>query len=58
MHNRPNFINVDLPQLFEIECSTSVDRFTTKEIKDAVWDLGSGKAPGPDGFNISFIKHF
>ncbi|GJZ80617.1 hypothetical protein Tco_0645611 [Tanacetum coccineum] len=28
---------------------------TLEEIKEAVWDCGSSKAPGPDGFSISII---
>ncbi|GJY87219.1 RNA-directed DNA polymerase, eukaryota, partial [Tanacetum coccineum] len=27
-------------------------------IKKAVWDCGSGKAPGPDGFTFGFFKRF
>nr|GFA01108.1 RNA-directed DNA polymerase, eukaryota, reverse transcriptase zinc-binding domain protein [Tanacetum cinerariifolium] len=29
-----------------------------KEIKTAVWDCGSNKAPGPDGYSFLFIKRF
>nr|GEV89190.1 hypothetical protein [Tanacetum cinerariifolium] len=29
-----------------------------EEIKDAVWDCGSQKAPGPDGFSFHFIKKY
>ncbi|GJX56798.1 RNA-directed DNA polymerase, eukaryota, reverse transcriptase zinc-binding domain protein [Tanacetum coccineum] len=29
-----------------------------EEVKDAVWDCGSDKAPGPDGYTFAFIKHF
>ena len=32
--------------------------FTEKEIKDAVWECGSDKTPGPDGLNFKFIKEF
>ncbi|XP_022041331.1 uncharacterized protein LOC110943908 [Helianthus annuus] len=32
--------------------------FSKEEIKEAVFDCGSDKAPGPDGFNFKFIKHF
>ena len=32
--------------------------FTEKEIKDAVWECGSDKTPGPDGLNFIFIKEF
>ncbi|GKC44896.1 hypothetical protein Tco_1062618 [Tanacetum coccineum] len=28
------------------------------EIKDAVWDCGSNKAPGPDGYTFAFIKRY
>jgi len=29
-----------------------------EEIKQAVWECGSDKSPGPDGFNFRFIKTF
>ncbi|GJZ38825.1 putative RNA-directed DNA polymerase, eukaryota, reverse transcriptase zinc-binding domain protein [Tanacetum coccineum] len=29
-----------------------------EEIKDAVWDCGSQKAPGPDGFSFLFVKKY
>ena len=29
---------------------------TKEEIRNAVWDCESSKAPGPDGFNFNFIK--
>nr|GEZ22719.1 nucleotide-binding alpha-beta plait domain-containing protein [Tanacetum cinerariifolium] len=29
-----------------------------KEVKKAVWDCGSDKSPGPDGFSFSFFRHF
>nr|GFC12326.1 transposon TX1 uncharacterized [Tanacetum cinerariifolium] len=29
-----------------------------EEIKTAVWDCGSNKAPGPDGYSFFFIKRF
>ncbi|KAK9057871.1 hypothetical protein SSX86_022710 [Deinandra increscens subsp. villosa] len=28
------------------------------EIKNAIWECGSDKAPGPDGFTFGFVKHF
>ncbi|GKV09906.1 hypothetical protein SLEP1_g21339 [Rubroshorea leprosula] len=31
-------------------------QFTEEEIKEAVWDCDSSKAPGPDGCNFGFIK--
>ena len=32
--------------------------FSEVEIKQAVWDYGSFKSPGPDGINLDFIKYF
>ncbi|GJX53401.1 hypothetical protein Tco_0281770 [Tanacetum coccineum] len=31
---------------------------TLKEIKEAVWDCGSSKAPGPDGYSFEFVKKY
>ncbi|GJT27574.1 RNA-directed DNA polymerase, eukaryota [Tanacetum coccineum] len=30
----------------------------TQEIKEAVWDCGSSKAPGPDGYSFAFVKKY
>lgn len=35
-----------------------VARFKEEEVKEAVWDCGSEKSPGPDGLNFKFIKKF
>ena len=32
--------------------------FQEDEIKQAIWDCGSDKSPGPDGLNFNFIKQF
>lgn len=32
--------------------------FSYEEIRRAVWDCGGDRAPGPDGFNFTFIKTF
>ncbi|GJR77917.1 RNA-directed DNA polymerase, eukaryota [Tanacetum coccineum] len=47
----PNQIN--LVQRDELESEISND-----EIKKAVWECGSDKAPGPDGFTFGFFRHF
>ncbi|GJT35075.1 RNA-directed DNA polymerase, eukaryota, reverse transcriptase zinc-binding domain protein [Tanacetum coccineum] len=31
---------------------------THKEIKEAIWDCVSSKAPGPDGFSFAFVKKY
>lgn len=35
-----------------------MEHFHEKEVKDAVWECGSEKSPGPDGLNFKFIKEF
>ncbi|GJS66564.1 putative RNA-directed DNA polymerase, eukaryota, reverse transcriptase zinc-binding domain protein [Tanacetum coccineum] len=31
---------------------------TLEEVKSAVWDCGSNKAPSPDGFSFAFVKKY
>ncbi|GKB86836.1 RNA-directed DNA polymerase, eukaryota, reverse transcriptase zinc-binding domain protein [Tanacetum coccineum] len=31
---------------------------TLEDIKEAIWDCGSSKAPGPDGFSFAFVKKY
>nr|GEX18061.1 RNA-directed DNA polymerase, eukaryota, reverse transcriptase zinc-binding domain protein [Tanacetum cinerariifolium] len=58
-NNKDASILMDFPkkisesQLRGLECEVSND-----EIKKAVWDCGTKKAPGPDGFNFGFLWHF
>lgn len=33
-------------------------KFEIEEIKQAVWNCGLEKCPGPDGFNFFFFRHF
>nr|GEZ23270.1 RNA-directed DNA polymerase, eukaryota, reverse transcriptase zinc-binding domain protein [Tanacetum cinerariifolium] len=40
-------------EIREIECDVTND-----EIKRAVWDCGTDKAPGPDGFTFGFFGRF
>lgn len=32
--------------------------FTKREVKEAIWQIGGDKAPGPDGYNSQFFKDF
>ncbi|GJX32886.1 putative RNA-directed DNA polymerase [Tanacetum coccineum] len=56
--NRPHFTSNLFKKLSRDEVSILDAPFTTAEIKNAVWDCGGGKAPGPDGFTFKFIKQY
>ncbi|GKB77993.1 RNA-directed DNA polymerase, eukaryota [Tanacetum coccineum] len=45
-------------KLSALEASLLESDFSIEEVKDAVWDCAGSKAPGPDGFNFTFIKAF
>ncbi|GKA81793.1 RNA-directed DNA polymerase, eukaryota [Tanacetum coccineum] len=45
-------------KLSAMEASLLESDFSIEEVKDAVWDCAGSKAPGPDGFNFTFIKAF
>ncbi|GJS94204.1 hypothetical protein Tco_0801172 [Tanacetum coccineum] len=40
-------------QMHDLEAEVSKD-----EVKRAVWECGTDKAPGPDGFTFGFFRHF
>nr|GEX88410.1 RNA-directed DNA polymerase, eukaryota, reverse transcriptase zinc-binding domain protein [Tanacetum cinerariifolium] len=56
-----NVIFTDVPQFVWL---TNNDRLhldkdaSSEEIKNAVWDCSSSKAPGPDGFSFLFLKSY
>ncbi|KAL4573741.1 hypothetical protein LXL04_020558 [Taraxacum kok-saghyz] len=45
-------------QLLPHQVSDLEEMASEEEVKRAVWDCGSDKAPGPDGFSFAFIKRF
>ncbi|GKC09532.1 RNA-directed DNA polymerase, eukaryota [Tanacetum coccineum] len=47
----PNKMNIE--QQIDLECEVSRD-----EIKRAVWDCGTDKSPGPDGFTFGFYRRY
>ncbi|XP_021994938.1 uncharacterized protein LOC110891539 [Helianthus annuus] len=55
---RPSLDGGGFKELSVFEQEALIAPFSHSEIKEAVWDCGSNKATGPDGFNIKFIKHF
>ncbi|GJR32994.1 putative RNA-directed DNA polymerase, eukaryota, reverse transcriptase zinc-binding domain protein [Tanacetum coccineum] len=55
-HTRPSFSSNLFKQLTSEDNIFLESPFTSQEIKDAVWDCGGNKAPGPDGFTFKLIK--
>ncbi|XP_021975310.1 uncharacterized protein LOC110870437 [Helianthus annuus] len=58
MPDRPTLECYGIKNLSDVEAENIVVPFSELEIKEAVFDYGSDKAPGPDGFNFRFIKRF
>ncbi|KAJ0469537.1 putative RNA-directed DNA polymerase [Helianthus annuus] len=56
--SRPVLLCDNLKQVPSNRIAELVAPFSKEEIKEAVFDCGADKAPGPDGFNFRFIKHF
>jgi hypothetical protein len=55
---RPNLDGVVFPMLSEEDNLMLIAPFSLEEIEDAVKDSDGSKCPGPDGFNLAFIKEF
>ncbi|GJR55734.1 RNA-directed DNA polymerase, eukaryota [Tanacetum coccineum] len=49
--NFPKSITID--QHMDLECAVSKE-----ELKRAVWECGTDKSPGPDGFSFGFYRQF
>ena len=55
---RPRTGQVGFSSLSEDQRLFLMAPFSSEEVKRAVWDCGSDKAPGPDGFTFGFIKRY
>nr|GFC95393.1 RNA-directed DNA polymerase, eukaryota, reverse transcriptase zinc-binding domain protein [Tanacetum cinerariifolium] len=52
-------IDICFPNVLSNGQRDDLERMVMKEeVKKAVWDRGSDKSPGPDGFSFSFFRHF
>ncbi|KAM0014710.1 putative Endonuclease/exonuclease/phosphatase superfamily [Helianthus debilis subsp. tardiflorus] len=58
MPERPNLECSFNNSLTDVEANMLIERFSREEIKTAVFECGSDKSPGPNGFNMKFIKRF
>nr|GEY92636.1 RNA-directed DNA polymerase, eukaryota [Tanacetum cinerariifolium] len=52
-------IDANFPNQLDSDQRSFLERdVTNAEIKKAVWECGTDKAPGPDGFSFGFFRHF
>ncbi|GJU14907.1 RNA-directed DNA polymerase, eukaryota [Tanacetum coccineum] len=52
-------IAMDFPNHLSLEQQMDLEsNITREEIKRAVWDCGTDKSPGPDGFTFGFYRRF
>lgn len=56
-HHRPTFQGLAFNTLNQSQATGLVERFSHKEIDQEVASCDASKAPGPDGFNFTFIKN-
>ncbi|KAF5821202.1 putative RNA-directed DNA polymerase [Helianthus annuus] len=55
---RPKMRGDGFNRLSESESGKLIAPFTAEEIRKAVWECGSDKSPGPDGYTFAFLKHY
>ncbi|GJT35063.1 RNA-directed DNA polymerase, eukaryota, reverse transcriptase zinc-binding domain protein [Tanacetum coccineum] len=54
----PSLIKDAFFQFYKVKFQAKDTRLVTQEeIKEAIWDCGSSKAPGPDRFSFAFVKN-
>ncbi|GKA30033.1 RNA-directed DNA polymerase, eukaryota [Tanacetum coccineum] len=52
-------LNMQFPNTITLDQQMDLEREVTKEeLKKAVWDCGTDKSPGPDGFTFGFFRRF
>ncbi|GKU92387.1 hypothetical protein SLEP1_g6121 [Rubroshorea leprosula] len=53
---RPTLDGIEFKRISDEERVMLEAPFTVEEVRQAVWNCESSKAPGPDGFNFKFVK--
>jgi len=56
--HRPTLDGITFQIISQQQNNMLVAPFSEEEVRLAIWDCGSDKSPGPDGFNFKFIKMF
>ena len=55
---RPRLDGINFHTINQHQNNMLVAPFQEEEVRQAIWDCGSEKSPGPDGLNFKFIKKF
>ncbi|GAU42970.1 hypothetical protein TSUD_188430 [Trifolium subterraneum] len=55
-HNRPFLNGINFNTLSVIDNCFLLDNFSEEEVRETVWSCDGNKSPGPDGYNINFLK--
>ncbi|XP_058762167.1 uncharacterized protein LOC131635557 [Vicia villosa] len=53
---RPSLNNLEFRRLSDVDSVDLEEMFSREEIKEAIFESEGDKSPGPDGFNLEFIK--
>jgi hypothetical protein len=53
---RPKLDELDFEALTEVEASSLEAPFFEREVKEVVFGMDGNKAPGPDGFSLTFFQ--
>lgn len=53
-----NSLPNDLPRISDTEATRLIQEVTKEEVYCTIFDLPTGKFPGPNGFNVEFFRKF
>jgi hypothetical protein len=54
--NRPFLEGIPFPSISADDNDSLLAPFLEEEIRDTIWSCDGNKSPGPDGFNLNFLK--
>jgi hypothetical protein len=54
--NRPFLEGITFPSISPEDNAALLEPFHEEEIKETIWSCDGNKSPGPDGFNLNFLK--
>ncbi|PNX80406.1 cysteine-rich receptor-like protein kinase, partial [Trifolium pratense] len=54
--NRPFLQGIDFNKLTNDDNDLLLEPFSEEEVREIIWSCDGNKSPGPDGFNLNFLK--